>query len=212
MISLAKNDHIVFDQVLASFGSEDDALGAPARNSALYEMNAPGSVQLVEEDKRDSWNKGRKPFVNEINFDDALTDVVYLLDRNGKLPRRVEHSNRLRIKCRERDGKGWKWYVHEDDRLGIPNPNASVMGRDEFNELIAKTYDIPGFVVSDDVTHFYMPKDHVKHLIKSGFGGPEVDSSTSKMFVKMDEGFYFLRAWFTGDRMRRCQRPKTLRA
>ena len=163
---------LILDQVLSQFNV--------GRHLALWEMNVPGSIQLQL--RADDKIRRRLPKAEEINFDDALIDIVYLTD-NG-VPR--YGSNRDVIKC--------------EGGETLSNPNAHYV---EASAMAAKT----GMTFGKKVTHLYVPKARYEHLIK-GSWDLDAKDCTTKLFVSLSDGFYFLRGFFSPERTKRCVNSK----
>ena len=159
---------LILDQVLSQFNV--------GRHLALWEMNVPGCIQTKSDGRR------RLPKAEELRFDDALIDIVYLTD-NGVAR---YGSNRDMIRTAEKDE--------------IRNPNARYV---EASELSAKT----GIDFGKAVTHLYVPKEKYAHLIKAAWDLADKDCTT-KLFVSLSDGFYFLRGFFSPERVERCQNAK----
>ena len=163
---------LILDQVLSQFNV--------GRHLALWEMNAPGSIQL--QDRADDKVRRRLPKAEEISFDDALIDIVYLTD-NGVAR---YGSNRDVIKC--------------EGGETLQNPNAYYV---DAAEMAART----GVDLRKTVTHLYVPKEQYSHLIKGAWNLLDKDCTT-KLFVSLSDGFYFLRGFFSPERVQRCQNAK----
>ena len=162
------DNSLILDQVLSQFNV--------GRHLALWEMNVPGCVQTKSDGRR------RLPKAEELRFDDALIDIVYLMD-NG-VPR--NGSNRDLIRTAE--------------KTNVRNPNAQFI---EASELSAKT----GIDFGKSVSHLYVPKQKYAHLIKASWDLFDKECTT-KLFVSLSDGFYFLRGFFSPERVERCQNAK----
>lgn len=195
------------------------------RNSALFEMNAPGSVTASYIKSEDGSPKPapnsirrerfkRLPFADEIKFEDALIECISFGNRQARLKISAVDRSTYWAAWDEyvAEGLNPQFYLEQSSKdfiVKLDNPNYQVRLREdveaEYSQAVGKPVKFSGAVDG-----LYRPKKRWAHLIQEGvaplIGGP---SSSTKLTVPAAEGFYFLRGWFNGDREARCWMPKS---
>jgi hypothetical protein len=227
------NDCLVVDQLLSAWDIGRNAaiweMNVPGATVAHFErrVDEDGNeyvVRISNQATRDRF--GFVPFEDEISFDEALTDCIIFED--------AKHiaGNRMRIPAVDRaayqaawdkalaDGVNPQAYVRELDvrktfLKKLSNPNCTVRARNElekvYSEAVEKEIGKPVRIkIDSQVGHLYIPKDRYSTFLHEGVGAFSGNAmSTSKLWVHLEPGFYFLRGWFNADRERRCFRPKS---
>lgn len=224
---------LLVDQVLSAWD-----LG---RNAALHEMNAPGSVTAAFEKRVDaetgkerivhSPNQARAdryfrlPFADELKQDDALIECWVFTDNT------YNQRTRSKIKVVDRQAYATAYEaavqaVSEgkagsvEDALRphdfvkqVKNENLIEVTRADASAQLAQRYGVDSARISPQLGHVYVPKARYGDLLMPGIGAVTgTPSATSKLWVKLEQGFYFLRGWFDDGRAARCLRPKSFEA
>lgn len=225
------NDCLVVDQLLSAWDI--------GRTAAIWEMNVPGSVvahftrctdkngnetvvHASAQPKRERYC--RFPFVDEINFDDALIDCIIFDDdqRNARSRTKVAAVDRAEYlavwdEALEK-GENPQEYVQLNSKRfmrKLDNPNCTIQSRSELERLYSEAVSEEAgratkIKISGQVGHLYRPKQRYSQLIHEGVGAFSGNAmSTSKLWVHLEPGFYFLRGWFSPERAARCFRPKS---
>ena len=207
MLVVSNNNRVMFDHAIQALDI--------GRNSALYELNAPGSVQLKENPGK--WNRGRIPYASEIQFDDAYVDMVYLCDVTSKGKKRSRlplEKTRLYIRALDDDGNLITSVDEETGEKveGIRNPNAYLMNADAYALMQRDFLGLKDFEINRAVTHFAVPQDHAKDWLFAGFACQAGGNSdqTTKLWLDAMTGYRILNAFFSGERKERCRKPKTI--